>query len=106
LILQQYGRVKRSVAIGLTAQEVLANETAEGIPVFGVVLPTKEAAVDYAFSVPMFANEIEIQNPTVMNKVMDQLGLSVDLRAPFVARQAELLRYKRAVRIEYPRLGQ
>ena len=104
LVLQQYGRVKRSVAVGLTAQEVIANETADGVPVFGVVLPNKEAAVDYAFAVPMFRNEDELRNPELTNKVMDSLGLTETLRAPFVARQAELVRYRRAMSIPYPYL--
>ena len=104
LVLQQYGRIKRSVAIGLSAQEVIANETADGVPVFGVVLPNKEAAVDYAFAVPMFRSEDELRNPELTNKVMDSLGLTEALRAPFVARQAELVRYRRAMSIPYPYL--
>jgi hypothetical protein len=104
LVLQQYGRVKRSMTAGLSAQEVIANQTSEGVPVFGVVLPNKEAAVDYAFTVPMFRNELELMSPLTTNKVMDALGLSAQVREAFVARQAELIRYKRQLLIKNPSL--
>jgi hypothetical protein len=104
LVLQQYGRVKRSMTAGLSAQEVIANQTSDGVPVFGVVLPNKEAAVDYAFTVPMFKNELELMSPLTTNKVMDALGLSAQVREAFVARQAELIRYKRQLLIKNPSL--
>ena len=104
LVLQQYGRVKRSIAAGLSAQEVIANQTSDGVPVFGVVLPNKEAAVDYAFTVPMFKNELELTSPLTTNKVMDALGLPAQLREAFVARQAALIRYKRQILIKNPSL--
>jgi pyrroline-5-carboxylate reductase len=102
LVLQQYGRVKRSIAAGLSAQEVIANQTSDGVPVFGVVLPNKEAAVDYAFTVPMFKNELELTSPLTTNKVMDALGLPAQIREAFVARQAELVRYRRQLLISNP----
>jgi hypothetical protein len=89
---------------GLSAQEVIANQTSDGVPVFGVVLPNKEAAVDYAFTVPMFKNELELMSPLTTNKVMDALGLSAQVREAFVARQAELIRYKRQLLIKNPSL--
>jgi hypothetical protein len=104
LVLQQYGRVKRSMIVGLTAQEVITNQTADGVPVFGVVLPNKESAVEYAFAVPMFRDAAELTNPELTNKVMDSLGLTESLRAPFVARQAELVRYRREMSILKPYL--
>jgi hypothetical protein len=102
LVLQQYGRVKRSITAGLSAQEVISNQTSDGVPVFGVVLPNKEAAVDYAFTVPMFKNELELLSPLTTNKVMDALGLPAPIREAFVARQAELVRYRRQLLISKP----
>jgi hypothetical protein len=100
-IIQHYGQVKRSAAVGLTPEEVMANETSEGFPVFGVVLPHKKDAVPYAFSIPMFRSESELTDPTTVNAVMDSMNIPTELRQQFVARQATLLRVKQTLSSEF-----
>lgn len=99
-VLQRYGRVKRSPAVGLDAYEVISNETSEGLPVFGVVLPRKQDAVEYAFSVPMFTYREQLSDPEITNELMDALNLPADrrIREAFIARQATLLRVRDTMR--------
>lgn len=99
-VLQQYGRVRRSLLSGLSSAEILANETYEGLPVFGTVLPAKGQALEFAFSVPCFRSRNEFADVGTVNKVMDALGLPQDkaLREAWVARQATLLRLSETVR--------
>jgi hypothetical protein len=98
-VLQRYGKVKRSAAVGLNPDEVIMNETSEGLPVFGVVLPRKQDAVEYAFSVPMFVHQWQITDPAMTAEVMDALGLPADrrIREAFIARQATLLRIRQTM---------
>ena len=98
-VLQRYGKVKRSAAVGLNPDEVIMNETSEGLPVFGVVLPRKQDAVEYAFSVPMFVHQWQITDPDMTAEVMDALGLPADrrIREAFIARQATLLRIRQTM---------
>lgn len=93
-LLQQYGKVKRSPLSGLSPEEILSNQTYEGLPVFGVVIPNRGQAVEFAFSVPMFRTRSQMTDPTTVNKVMDALGLPQDraLREAWIARQSSLLR--------------
>ena len=100
-IIQHYGQVKRSAAVGLTPEEIMANETSEGFPVFGVVLPHKKDAVPYAFSIPMFRSESELTDPTTVNAVMDSMNIPTELRQQFVARQVTLLRVKQTLSSEF-----
>jgi hypothetical protein len=98
-VLQQYGRVRRSLLSGLSPKEILANETYEGLPVFGTVLPARGQALEFSFSVPCFRNRSEMASADTVNKVMDALGLPQDrgLREAWVARQATLLRLSETV---------
>lgn len=93
-LLQQYGKVKRSPLSGLSPEEILSNQTYEGLPVFGVVIPNRGQAVEFAFSVPMFRTRSQMTDPTTVNKVMDAIGLPQDraLREAWIARQSSLLR--------------
>ena len=61
---------------------------------FGVVIPNRGQAVEFAFSVPMFRTRSQMTDPTTVNKVMDALGLPQDraLREAWIARQSSLLR--------------
>jgi hypothetical protein len=96
-VLQRYGRMKRSVAVGLDPYEVTFNQTHEGLPVFGVVLPKKEDAVEFAFSIPMFTYEEQLRDPEVANDLMDALNLPTNVRESFIARQATLLRVRKSL---------
>jgi hypothetical protein len=98
-VLQQYGRVRRSLLSGLSPKEILANETYEGLPVFGTVLPARGQALEFSFSVPCFRNRSEMASADTVNKVMDALGLPQDrgLREAWVARQATLIRLSETV---------
>jgi len=96
-VLQRYGRMKRSVTVGLDPYEVTFNQTREGLPVFGVVLPKKEDAVEFAFSIPMFTYEEQLRDPEVANDLMDALNLPANVRESFIARQATLLRVRKSL---------
>lgn len=96
-VLQQYGQVKRSAAVGLTPEEIISDQTSEGFPVFGVVLPHKKDSVPYAFSVPMFRSEAELKDPATVNAVMDAMNIPTEVRQQFVARQTTLLRVKQTL---------
>ncbi len=100
VILHHYGKVKRSIANGLDAYEVIRNETRDGLPVFGVVLPQRRDAVGYAFSVPLFSSLAQLGEAGTVNEVMDAMAIPTDLRQQFVARQATLVRMRAAVSAE------
>lgn len=98
-MLQEYGRVKRSPLSGLSPEEILSNQTYEGLPVFGVVIPNRGQAIEFAFSVPMFRTSSQMTDATTVNKVMDAIGLPQDraLREAWIARQASLLRLSKTL---------
>jgi hypothetical protein len=77
--------------------EVTFNQTHEGLPVFGVVLPKKEDAVEFAFSIPMFTYEEQLRDPEITNELMDALNLPQNVRESFIARQATLLRVRKSL---------
>lgn len=104
VVLRNYGRVKRSASVGLTPDEVISNVTSDGVPVFGVVLPHRKDAVNYAFSVPMFRSESEIRDPAKVNAVLDALSLPNTVREQFVARQATLIKVREAMRTKFDSL--
>lgn len=103
VILRNYGKVKRSAAVGLTPEEVINNVTEDGIPVFGVVLPHRKDAVNYAFSVPMFRSEDELRDPAKVNAVLDALSIPDNVKQQFVARQVTLVRIGGSVRKQFDR---
>jgi hypothetical protein len=93
-MLQKYGQVKRSVALGLDPYEVIHNQTREGLPVFGVVLPKREDAGDYYYSTLMFQSQDQLRDPETVNDLLNALSIPNDLRPGFIARQATLLRLR------------
>ena len=98
-IKQMYGYAKRSVGAGLSPSEIVNDQTAEGLPVFNCVLPRREDAVDFAFTVPMFQTPAQIRDPEAVNDVINALGIPANLRAKFILRQKTLLEMNMNLRL-------